>query len=219
MALCEECRAISALKGIRLARVLATHLNGRRNSRGVTVRVRQTQAWWTVAALMIAIGAWTLAAQAPAVQQARDATAHVVLSKSETSPFPAPANLKVLPKTMTGQQVHDLMEEWSRDLGAQCDACHTIDHNRIGPDGRPVLNFADDSKEMKSVSRTMYTMTEQINTDYIAKVHGSGVPVSCGMCHRGEVGAEPYAPQKPVVLPESEIRAVSRAAACADQPE
>lgn len=183
------------------------------------MKLRQTHVWCAVATLVSAICAWTLAAQAPAAQRTKDATAQVVLSKSETGPFPAPTNLQVLPKTMTSQQVHDLMEEWSRDLGAQCDACHTIDHNRMGPDGRPVLNFADDSKEMKSVSRTMYTMTEQINTDYIAKVHGSGVPVSCGMCHRGEVGAEPYAPQKPVLLPDSEMRAVTRAAACADQPE
>ena len=211
MALCEECRAIAALRGIRLARALATHLGGCRKSRGVTVTVRQTHAWWTVVALMIAIGAWALAAQAPAVQSAAP--------KPEPSAYPAPTNLQVLAKTMTGQQVHELMEEWSRDLGTQCDACHTVDRTRMGADGRPALNYADDQKDMKQVSRMMYTMMDQMNTSFVAKVHGSGVAVSCGMCHRGEVGAEPYAPQKPVVLPESEIRAVSRAAACADDPE
>jgi hypothetical protein len=44
---------------------------------------------------------------------------------------------------------------------------------------------------MKEIARLMYTMTEQINRDFIVKVEGSGLPVTCGTCHRGHVSPEP----------------------------
>jgi len=34
----------------------------------------------------------------------------------------------------------------------------------------------------------MYTMTEDINQRYIARIDGSGMPVTCGTCHHGHVG-------------------------------
>lgn len=159
------------------------------------------------AVLAVAQCAGPLRAQMAAGKPAQPAAASHALPRS----FPAPTNLQALPKTMTGQQVHDLMEQWSRELGTQCDACHTVDRTRMGPDGRQALNFADDSKDLKRVARMMVTMVDLINTNYVAKAHGSGVPVSCGMCHRGELGAEPYEPTKKVDLPESVIRAVDHA--------
>ena len=48
---------------------------------------------------------------------------------------------------------------------------------------------------MKAVARLMYTMTEEINSNYIAKVEGSGMPVTCGTCHRGHVSPEPFTVQ------------------------
>lgn len=106
--------------------------------------------------------------------------------------FPAPANLKVLPKSLTGQQVHDIMKRWSGELGARCSACHAEDPESAAPDRHLDLNFADDSKPMKGVARLMYTMTEEINGNYIAQVEGSGTPVTCGTCHRGQVSPEPF---------------------------
>lgn len=106
--------------------------------------------------------------------------------------FPAPTNLKVLPKDLTGQRVHDIMKQWAGSLGVQCDSCHAKDSDDIGQDGHPHLNFADDSKPMKAVARTMYTMTEEINDKYVAKIESSGVPVTCGTCHRGRMGPEPF---------------------------
>jgi len=106
--------------------------------------------------------------------------------------FPAPTNLKVLPKNLTGQQVRDIMEIWEGSLGAHCSTCHTADPKDIGPNGRPRLNFADDSKEEKSTARLMYQMTEDINKNYVSKVPSSDVPVTCGTCHRGHLGPEPY---------------------------
>ena len=106
--------------------------------------------------------------------------------------WPAPTNLKVLPKNLTGQQVRDIMEHWEGYLGVHCSTCHTPDPTRKGPNGRPELNFADDSKEEKQTARIMYTMTEDINVNYVAKVPSSDEPVTCGTCHRGHLGPEPF---------------------------
>jgi len=107
--------------------------------------------------------------------------------------YPAPTNLKVLPKNLTGQQVHEIMENWEGSLGAHCNTCHAPDPTNIGPNGRPRLNFADDSKPQKSTARLMYKMTEDINGNYISMVENSGAPVTCGTCHRGHLGPEPFA--------------------------
>jgi hypothetical protein len=124
--------------------------------------------------------------------------AAVIIAQSPAAPppeagsYPAPVNLKVLPKDLTGQQVHEIMEQWSAALGAHCNACHVEDRTSIVPNGRPRLNFADDSKEMKATARVMYAMTERINTDYVARIDSSGAPVTCGTCHRGHLGPEPF---------------------------
>jgi hypothetical protein len=111
--------------------------------------------------------------------------------------FPAPTNLKVLPKDTTGKQIHEIMETWAGSLGVHCDTCHMADPKNIGPNGRPRLNFADDSKSDKQIARIMYTMTQQINTDYISKAidmdkDGEGSPVTCGTCHRGQKMPETF---------------------------
>ena len=106
--------------------------------------------------------------------------------------YPAPTNLKVLPKNLTGQQVRDIMEHWEGYLGVHCTTCHTPDPTRMGPNGRPQLNFADDSKEEKRTARIMYTMTEDINVNYVSKVPSSDEPVTCGTCHSGHLGPEPF---------------------------
>lgn len=177
------------------------------------MRSRHGRALLVLAALTTAISGWTLAGQVPSAQPSKGVYVQGSGPKQASDQYPAPVNLQALPKTMTGQQVHDLMEEWSRQLNTKCDGCHAYDRNRLGPDGKLALNYADDSKDMKRVARMMVTMTDLINTNYIAKVEGSGVPVSCGMCHRGDIGAQPYEPQKTVELPASEIRQVD----CAEQ--
>ena len=106
-----------------------------------------------------------------------------------------PTNLKVLPKDMTGEQVHDLMHKWEAELGVTCKACHVENPKDIGPNGRPRINYADDSRHEKESARVMYKMLESINTDYVSKVEGSGVPVTCGTCHQGHLTPEPYEPE------------------------
>ena len=106
--------------------------------------------------------------------------------------LPSPTNLKVLPKDLTGQQVHDIMKQWEADLGVRCDGCHKEDDVKLDREGQPLLDFADDSKAMKNIARLMYTMTDEINRKYVANLEGSGLPVTCGTCHRGRIGPEPF---------------------------
>ncbi len=114
--------------------------------------------------------------------------------------YPAPTNLKVLPKDLTGQQVHEIMEHWAGDLGVHCDTCHAADPNNVGPNGRPRLNFASDEKDEKQMARIMYTMTEDLKKNYVAKVAAidkmaePAAPVTCGTCHRGHLDPEAYTP-------------------------
>lgn len=139
--------------------------------------------------LAAAVFAGSTAAQAPQGPQA-DAGGPAPAAPPHT--YPAPTNLKVLPKNLTGKQVRDIMKQWSASLGSRCDSCHAEDPDKSGPNDKPILKFADDSKPMKSVARRMYTMTDAINSDYIARLEGSGVPVTCGTCHRGHIGPEPF---------------------------
>jgi hypothetical protein len=113
--------------------------------------------------------------------------------------YPAPVNLKVLPRDMTGQQVHELMEQWRVQLGVRCSACHGEDQDNVIPVGTRPSKFSDDSQPMKGIARLMYTMTDQINRNFIAKVDGAEMPVTCGTCHRGRVSPEPdfVAPAEP----------------------
>src|SRR5436190_7724156 len=49
-----------------------------------------------------------------------------------------PKNLKVLPKTWTGQQVRAVMQTFAESLGVQCTHCHAVDPTAPPPpEGRP----------------------------------------------------------------------------------
>jgi len=109
-------------------------------------------------------------------------------------PNPTPTNLKVLPKDMTGDEVHELMHKWEAALGTECSTCHAADPKNIGPNGKPRLNYADDSKPEKNTARLMYKMVEEINKNYVSMVENSGVPVSCGTCHRGHLEPPLFVP-------------------------
>lgn len=125
-------------------------------------------------------------------------------------PAPPPKNLKVLPKTLTGDQVHDIMHKWEGQLGVECNTCHAVDPTRKMPNGRPALNFADDSKPEKETARLMLKMTMEINKDYTSKVESkkdnteAAKQVTCGTCHRGH-----FDPQAFVPPPEHEHHDVS----------
>jgi len=140
-----------------------------------------------VGALLSAAFALSTLAQAPTAPQQPE-------GPPQHHEEPAPTNLKVLPKTMTGEQVHDLMHKWEAELGTECSTCHAADPTKIGRNGKPRLNFPDDSKKEKASARLMYKMTEDINANYVNMIDNSGVPVSCGTCHRGHLTPEKFVP-------------------------
>ncbi len=110
---------------------------------------------------------------------------------------PPPTNLKVLPKDLTGREVREIMKKWAGSLGVECDTCHVADPSHTDAQGRPRLNFPDDSKPEKQIARLMYTMTQQINSDTISKAmdmdkDNEGSPVTCGTCHRGHKMPEEF---------------------------
>ena len=158
------------------------------------------------AVLAVAIVAASTAAQAPqtAPQQPQAAPSEAQQAPSQPPAggppgarprdFPAPTNLKVLPKTLTGNQVRDIMEGWSRQIGVHCNACHSADPNNVGPNGRPRMNFPDDFKPEKSTARLMLTMTQKINDDYVSMVNDGEAKVTCGTCHRGHMKPEDFVP-------------------------
>lgn len=113
-----------------------------------------------------------------------------------------PQNLKVLPKDMTTRQVRDVMDGWTDALGVDCSTCH-VRNTAVAADGRPHYNYADDSKQEKRTARVMYAMTETINAKYLSTVPNSGIPVTCGTCHRGHLSPEPFSTDDDAAAPES----------------
>ena len=164
------------------------------------------------ALLLVAVFALTATSQAPqAVPSQQPAAGSPAPHRDH--PHSPPTNLKVLPRNLTGDQVHEIMEGWEAALGVHCGACHTADPKNMGPNGRPRLNYADDSKPEKATARLMYTMTEDINRNYVSKVPNSEVPVTCGTCHRGHLGPEPFG-----VPPEDGTRPAKSAPAAGIAP-
>jgi len=155
---------------------------------------------------MVTLLSAALVVVATAAQAPQDARRPATAATTPSPPtYPDPTNLKALPKNLTGQQVHDIMERWNSELGVRCGACHAEDPGIVTTDGpaRPAL--AEDSKALKEIARLMYTMTEQINTNYIVKVAGSSMPVTCNTCHRGSIGPEPYTLQPTGASPPTQV--------------
>ena len=159
--------------------------------------------------LPIRFGAVALLATASFVAAQSPATPPPTGAPRSPRTYPAPTNLKVLPKDLTGQQVHEIMEKWESSLGAHCSSCHTADPGNIGPNGKPRLNFADDSKDEKVVARLMVAMTEELNQKYFKQMpqhdhdhadadhdhaHGEPPAVTCATCHRGHMHPEEFVP-------------------------
>lgn len=164
--------------------------------------MRQSSPFLPVAAvglLTVAVFAVTTIAQSPQGPP----PAGAMMQRS----YPAPVNLQVLPKTLTGQQVHEIMEGWAGSLGVHCDTCHAPDPAGPGPNGRPRLKFDLDTKPQKLMARIMYQMTEDMKANYISKVAAMdkmempAPPLTCGTCHRGHLDPEAF-----VIPPQGGMR-------------
>ena len=91
-----------------------------------------------------------------------------------------PKNLKVLPDNT---DLHKVMDEYEGALGVNCNYCHAAPL----PGQRP--DRASDANPMKDKARYMITMTQDLNTKYLAQVPNrkfADQPITCGTCHRGQ---------------------------------
>jgi hypothetical protein len=151
----------------------------------------------SVAAAVLAAAAFALTAvaQAPQAEPSTPQPGAAMGGPRREMHFPPPKNLQVLPKDLTGEQVHHVMEGWAAALGTHCDNCHAPNPNEaVQPGKRPHLDFALDTKPEKKTARMMVTMVEDINGNYIAKVKDSKTKVSCGTCHRGHLSPPAFTP-------------------------
>lgn len=97
-----------------------------------------------------------------------------------------PRNLKVLPKNISGKELHNIMKAYSQSLGVRCGFCHVSE--KIDGQEKPKFDFASDNKQEKNVTRDMMRMTAAINEKYIGKIIGGDhtlEEISCVTCHMG----------------------------------
>ncbi|GGH05209.1 c-type cytochrome [Mucilaginibacter phyllosphaerae] len=118
-------------------------------------------------------------------------------------------NLKVLPKDISKEEMHKVMEEWEHALGARCSFCH------VRNEDTKKMDWASDAKPEKEMARDMYKMTQDINKKYFhAQKDSTGVivesSVNCYSCHRGV--------QHPELVRASELPSQPRTPPAPGQP-
>jgi hypothetical protein len=92
-------------------------------------------------------------------------------------------NLKVLPKDISHDSLHMIMDHFKLALGVKCDFCHA--RSASNPDR---LDFSSDDKPEKEIARKMMIMTNDINQKYMNFSDDTlkGEAISCITCHRGD---------------------------------
>jgi len=94
-------------------------------------------------------------------------------------------NLQVLPKDISKEALHKVMEQFTSGLGVHCNYCH-VENNSTKH-----MDFASDSNHVKDAARYMMRMTISINKDYLEvkqpMIGDSTMVVTCYTCHHGNV--------------------------------
>ena len=100
-----------------------------------------------------------------------------------------PANLQVLPKDFTRQQVVQVMQQFTMGLGVTCNFCHVeMAGAQPGANGQIPLDAASDEKQAKKTARVMMKMVGDVNNtlgSQLGKTAADVVKVQCVTCHRG----------------------------------
>lgn len=114
-------------------------------------------------------------------------------------------NLKVLPQDISKDSLMSLMKGYNKALGVDCTHCHTP-----RKDDPSKLNFADESKKEKHITRGMIAMTHEINENHFKPYYPDPKPniatdVSCVMCHRGTSNPKEYLQNLGSLFPMSEV--------------
>jgi Photosynthetic reaction centre cytochrome C subunit len=97
-----------------------------------------------------------------------------------------PKNLKVLPKNISGKELHKIMKAYSMSLGVRCNFCHVSE--QIEGREKPKFDFASDAKPEKITARNMMHMEQAVNEKYISQMTGGDhtlEQITCVTCHMG----------------------------------
>jgi len=138
----------------------------------------------------VILGCVTFGAAAPAAPQgAGNKDAKLDAAKKT---YPKPTNLKVLPKTISGEDLDRLMHRIKQDLGVPCGYCH-----EENPETKQI-NYASDENPLKETARFMIKMNEDINTKYLGQLGDRryAEPLTCGNCHQGQVEPPTFQPKR-----------------------
>jgi tetratricopeptide (TPR) repeat protein len=93
-------------------------------------------------------------------------------------------NLTVLSKTISKDDLINVMRNFTEGLGVRCNFCH------VGEEGKPLstYDFSADDKDNKRIARIMLKMTNNINDEYLTQLKDFGeniIEVKCITCHHG----------------------------------
>jgi len=93
-------------------------------------------------------------------------------------------NPSALPKNITAKELGAVMRGFTGALGVRCSYCH------VGEEGQDLreYDFASDAKPAKAKARTMITMVDAVNGQYLSQLSretSHGIKVSCVTCHHG----------------------------------
>jgi cytochrome c553 len=99
------------------------------------------------------------------------------------------SNLKILPKNISHDDLHKIMDGYNLALGVKCNFCHAA-----SKDDPKHLDFSSDAKPEKEMARDMMRMTNKINKKYFhikdADDTKAVLAVSCFTCHNGNAHPE-----------------------------
>jgi len=94
-------------------------------------------------------------------------------------------NLKILPSTISKNDLDSIMDGFTIGLGVRCGFCHA----RKKDTTQRGLDFASDDKEEKGTAREMMSMVHTLNTTNFNYMHSTKPDtintIVCYTCHRG----------------------------------
>lgn len=99
-------------------------------------------------------------------------------------------NLKVLPPTITHDELIATMRGFTRSLGVKCGHCHVP----LPEGSKEHFDFPSDAKDEKNAARVMMKMVRRDNVEFISQLNEQGAAVTCWTCHRGHSVPESQLP-------------------------
>lgn len=108
---------------------------------------------------------------------------YTAVDKGRALEEPEWKNLKILPQSISDDDLKGIMRGFNDALGVKCNHCHAVDP------ATDKMDFSRDDKKAKEFARHMMTMTKEINGRYFGwkneeKPEAVKV-VTCFTCHNG----------------------------------